>query len=547
MKKIILKSRTLFFTVVFILLSVITAYSAEFLIFHTSDIHGNIGPQKDALSKEEEPPLIGGFAALKSLIDTYKADENYKNARILYFDSGDMFQGTPVVDRTKGGVMIDMFNQIPLNAVTLGNHEFDYTYEMLIEQMQCAEFPIICSNVFEKETGRPIPLAVPYAIFAHEGKKIGVIGFCAPETASISFEKNVESIYFEDPTEHIKPIISLLRKSGVDFIVALSHIGYENDLALVRNVPDMDLVLGGHSHTMKREFTYAGPNNTPIVHSGASCLNTSVIHVKLEDGRKPQLKLTSVPLYIDEVGEDPELKKVANSYLEELNKEMARVIGYSEVALYRGINGGNSPEGTFMGEAMLHCSDADFAFTNAGGVRRPLLKGKITIEDVFLIQPFDNFLEVVEMTGAQLIDHIERAVSNEAREIDEEDVEENLTIFNQEVEGTKLMFLGNYGYLYAAGLKITFDPLKDPMERVLKVTTLDDEPLDLEKTYKVAFSDFLASGGDGYTNLRELKVRTKYDLLIRDAMIKYIGHLGTVREKPAQTMFNIRLKQRELN
>jgi 5'-nucleotidase/UDP-sugar diphosphatase len=547
MMKTLLRNSISVLTIAFLLLSALVVDGAEFVIFHTSDTHGSIAAHKDPLSKEENPPLIGGFPALKSLMNRYKADPEYKNARILYFDSGDAFQGTPIVDRTKGGVMIDMMNQVPVNVVTLGNHEFDYTYEMLIEQMQCAQYPIVCCNVFDKETKRPIPLTIPYTIFAHEGKKIGVIGFDAPETASITFEKNVERVYFEDPTEHIKPIISLLRRAGVDFIIALSHIGYENDLTLVRNVPDIDLILGGHSHTLKRDFTYAGPNNTPIVHSGSSCENTSIIRIKLEDDKAPEVSMVSVPLYIDDVGEDPELKKIADGYLEELNKEMARIIGYSEVGLYRGVNGGNSPEGTFIGEAMMHCSDADFAFTNAGGIRRPLQKGKISIEDVFLIQPFDNFLEILEMTGEELLDTIERSVSNEAREVDQADKDDNLTVFNQNVTGTKLMFLGNYGYLYAAGLKITFDPFKKPLERVIKVTTLDDKPLVMDKTYKVAFSDFLASGGDGYTNLRDIKVRTKTDLLIRDAMIKYIGELGTIKEKPAQTMFNIRLVQNELD
>lgn len=547
MKKTLLRNSISLLTTAFLLISIVVVQGAEFVIFHTSDIHGSIAAHKDALSKEENPPLIGGFAALKSLMDTYRANPAYKDSRILYFDSGDAFQGTPVVDRTKGGVMIDMMNKVPLNATTLGNHEFDYTYEMLIEQMQCAQYPIVCCNVFDKETNKAINLTVPYVVFAHQGKKLGLIGFCAPETASITFEKNVEKVYFDDPTEHVKPIISLLRRAGVDYIVALSHLGYENDLTLVRNVPEIDLVLGGHSHTLKRDFTYAGSNNTPIVHSGTSCENTSVVTIRLEDGREPEVSMVSVPLYIDEVGEDPEIKVAADGYLEELNKEMARVIGYSEVGLYRGINGGNSPEGTFMGEAMLHCSDADFAFTNAGGVRRPLLKGKVTIEDVFLIQPFDNFLEIVEMTGEQLIDHIERSVSNEAKAVDQTDRDDNRQVFNQEVSGTKLMFLGNYGYLYAAGLKITFDPHNEPMNRVLSVTTLDDKPLDMNKTYKVAFSDFIASGGDGYTNLRDIENHTKTDLLIRDAMIKYIGELGTIKEKPAQTMFNIRLVQNELD
>ena len=108
------------------------------------------------------------------------------------------------------------------------------------------------------------------------------------------------------------------------------------------------------------------------------------------------------------------------------------------------------------------------------------------------------------------------------------------------------MFAGDYGYLYPAGLVITFDPTREPMKRVTKITTDTDKELENNKIYKVAFSDFVANGGDGYGVLRTFKNRTKSDLLIRDAMIKYIGELGTITTKPAPTMINLKLTQKDL-
>lgn len=536
----------LMLSAVFLLISVFVADAAEFVIFHTSDIHGSIAAHDDPTAREMPKPLIGGFAALKSVMNKYKSNPVYSNSRFLYFDSGDIFQGTPIVDRTKGSVMIDLMNQMPLNAITLGNHEFDYTYEMLVEQMKCAKFPVVCCNVFDKRTNRPIEMSVPYAVFSHEGKKIGVIGFNAPETPLITFARNVKDIYFKEPADVIKPLISQLRKAKVDFIIALSHLGYERDLALARDIEGLDLILGGHSHTLKKDITYAGPNNTAIVHSGASCENTSIITVNIDDCGNNSVRMVSVHLLIDEVGEDPYIKAVTDEYLFELNKEMKRVIGESKVNLYRGICGGNSHEGTFISEAMRHCSGADFAFTNFGGVRQPLYKGKITIENIFLIQPFDNCIEVLEMTGLEIRDLAERAVSNKSIEVSQDDKAENLKVFNQEVSGTKLMFAGDYGYLYPAGLVITFDPTREPMKRVTKITTNTDKELENNKIYKVAFSDFVANGGDGYAVLRTFKNRTKSDLLIRDAMIKYIGELGTITTKPAPTMINLKLTQKDL-
>ncbi|MDD3000884.1 MAG: bifunctional UDP-sugar hydrolase/5'-nucleotidase [Candidatus Riflebacteria bacterium] len=530
----------------FLLVSVFVADAAEFVIFHTSDTHGSIAAHDDPTARETPKPLIGGFAALKSVMNKYKSDPAYSNSRFLYFDSGDMFQGTPIVDRTKGSVMIDLMNQMPLNATTLGNHEFDYTFEMLAEQMKCAKYSLICCNVFNKKTNKPIEMSIPYAVYAHEGKKIGVIGFSAPETPLITFARNVKDLYFKEPADVIEPLISTLKKAKVDFVIALSHLGHERDLKLARDIEGIDLILGGHSHTLKKDITYAGPNNTPIVHSGASCENTSVVTVNIDDCGNNSVRMVSIPLLVDEVGEDKHIKAATDEYLFELNKEMKRVIGESKINLYRGISGGNSPEGTFISEAMRHCSGADIAFTNFGGVRQPLYKGKITIESIFLVQPFDNCIEILDMTGLEVKDLAERAISNKAVEISQDDIAENLKVFNQEVSGTKLKFAGNYGYLYPAGLIITFDPTKEPMKRVTKITTDTGKELEDNKIYKVAFSDFVANGGDGYGVLRTFKNRTKTDLLIRDAMIKYIGELGTITTKPAPTMINLKLTQKDL-
>lgn len=534
---------------VFLLFSSINAQaSTEFIIFHTSDTHGTVVPHLDKTSDSIEKPLIGGFAALKSVMNQYKANPRYKDARFLYFDCGDLFQGTPIVDRTKGGVMIDLMNQIGLTAVTFGNHEFDYTYEMMLEQMECAKFPIVCCNVFDKKTRRPVKVTKPYCIYKVGDKKIGIIGYTAPETASITFEDNVKSIYFEDPTELVKPIIKTLRKAKVDMIIALSHIGINNDIEMMKHVEGIDLVLGGHSHTLKKDLVYAGPHNTPIVHSGANFENNSVIHVTLDDTNNISVSMESVPLYVDKVGQEPKIKAASDEYLEELNKEMSRVIGQSEVSLYRGLAGIDAPAGTFMSQAVKHCSNADIAFTNFGGIRNPLLKGQITVESIFLMQPFANCIETIDMTGAELLDVIEHMLSVKTKEITPEDNEVSVKQARMDVSGTCLEVGNDYGFLYPYGIKITFDPSKEPMKRIVSVVTeKDNKPIDTKKIYKVAFSDFIANGGDGYAILKNFKTHNKSDMLIRDAMFKYIGDLGVIKNKPPQTIFNTKAHLRDLD
>lgn len=541
------KARMPLMLVFFLVGLLVSASGAEFILFHTSDVHGAIAAHADPVVKEEPRPLMGGFAVLKNLMNTWKLDPANAGSRIMYLDSGDFFQGTPIVDRTKGAVMIDMLTRMRVAAVTIGNHEFDYSYPTLVEQMKKRDFPVLCCNVFEKATGRLLPFAQPYTIFSHQGRKIGIIGIDTPETASISFEKNVKDVVFADPLPIVPPLVKKLRSAGVDFIILLSHLGFETDVNFASQVSGIDLILGGHTHLLKKEIYWAEPHNTAIIHSGSSCEHTSVIRINVEENGEHAIEMTSIPLYLEKIGEDPAIKEIEDSYLKDLKIEMQKVLGETRVGLYRGVSGGDSPEGSIIADAMRKYSGADFAFINFGGVRQPFQKGKITVEDVFMVQPFDNYIEILEMNGFQLRDLLERSFSNESRPIDAEDKAFALDNYNIKAEGMKLVVGGGYGYLLPSGLKITYDPSQVPMKRIVKIETDSGEELQAEKIYKVALNDFIASGGDGFTLLREFKNRNRLELLVRDSLMKYIEETGVIEERPAKRIINTRLTEENLD
>lgn len=523
------------------------AGATEFVLFHTSDVHGAISAHPVSEGRDSESRLMGGYAVLKNLINSYRNNPEYRNSRIMYLDSGDYFQGTPIVDRTKGAVMIDFLNHMQTSAVTLGNHEFDYSYPTLIEQFKKKKFPVICSNVFEKATGMLPEFAESYKVFTHQGRKIGIIGVDTPETATISFEKNVKDLVFCQPASIVKSLVKLLRKSGVDFVILLSHLGYDADLEIAAEIEGIDLIIGGHTHKLSKEITWVGPYKTPVIHPGSSNENVSVIRIDLSDASWPGLRFESIPLYVDTIGEDPETKALENSYLEGLRAEMERPVGESMLHLARGISGGDSPEGSLIADAMRKYSGADFAFINFGGVRQPLKKGIITVEHVFLIQPFDNVLEVIEMNGFMIRNLIEKSYSNEARVIDQAEKEAMLEQNRIWADGLKLAVGPPYGLLLPSGLKITYDPSLPPMRRVLKLTTDDGKELEAEKVYRVAFNDFVAAGGDGFTYLRDLPNRKKSTLLVRDALIKYIEELKIIDTRPEKRVFNVKLNEEILD
>lgn len=521
-------------------------FAADFYIFHTSDVHGAISKTLAKQGNTNERLLQGGYAILQNLVDKYRQDLTKNGARFLYFDCGDFFQGTPIVDKTRGGVMIDMLNRIGVDAVTLGNHEFDYSYDNLVTQMTKRNFRVLCCNVYDKFTGRPLSFTENYAVYTHEGMRIGVVGINTPTTATISFEKNVKDVIFKDPLPIVQDNINKLKRHGVDFIILLSHLGLDEDLVIADQLEGLDLILGGHSHILRKEFEYSPKKRVPIIHSGSSFKNAGVIHINLQKGRFPYVAATSVPLLFDEIGENIDLQRVADSYLKELEAEMSKVIATSKVNLYRGILSGNSDAGYIMAEAMRERANGDIAFANYGGVRQSLFKGNITVENVFVVQPFDNAIETLYMQGKDILDTIERSLSNPTKTLSREDKETALSTYNLLVDGTALVAGGDYGFLIPAGLYIEFDLHLPPMSRVLKVTMDDKTPLRMDKTYKVVFNDFVASGGDGFSNLKNYKRHEKTDIKVRDAMLWYLEKQKTIDTKPEPRINNIRLSEKTL-
>ena len=537
LNKLFKKSSSIILAGLFGLMVSTCADAAEFVIFHTSDVHGSINAHDDPAAKGDLKPLMGGYAVLQNLINQTKKKAEFKGARFMYFDSGDFFQGTPIVDRTKGGVMIDLLNNLGVNGTTLGNHEFDYSYENLQKQMQNKKFPVLCCNAFDKRTGELLSFATEYAVFAHDGIKIGVIGVDTPETKWISFEKNVENIEFKDPVPIATELAKKLKKSGCDFIIMLSHLGLNADIEFLKKAEGIDMILGGHTHVVKKDFVYAGPNNTPIVHSGCSCEHASVVTLDIDGINKPKMTVDSVSLYQKDIGEDTFIKNLSEDYLKELRSEMTKVICENKVNLYRGIAGGNSPAGFLVADAMRIVGKADVAFLNFGGCRRSIYKGKIT---------FENAIEIVQMSGAELKHIYELSLSVPVVQINQDDKTAAMEQFNTVIDGLRLEVGAGYGFLIPSGVKIYFDLTKPSMHRITKMVDINGKEIEDTKTYKVAFNDFLVDGGDGFAILKTFPKKEKTDILVRDAVIRYIEELKLIDKVPENRVYNASLTETPL-
>ncbi|MDR3351061.1 MAG: metallophosphatase [Prevotellaceae bacterium] len=210
------------------------AQGKHITILHTNDVHSQVEPDKNNM---------GGMVRMATYIRQVRAAEE----NVLLLSAGDMFQGTPYYNLFSGAVEIELMNAMGYDLACLGNHEFDNGIDSLVKRLQEAKFKIITANYDVSETALR-PLVKPYAILEKGGFKIGVVGV-GTDLSPVSFGKNWEGIVISDAVEAANTIAKQLKEQHCDLVLCLSHIGYEEDIKLAENSRNIDLIIGGHSHT----------------------------------------------------------------------------------------------------------------------------------------------------------------------------------------------------------------------------------------------------------------------------------------------------------
>ncbi len=222
-------------------------------ILHTNDVHSQIDPFPENHAKY---PGQGGYARRAALIKQVRKTEEH----VLLLDSGDIFQGTPYFNFYKGELEIKLMNDMAYDASTIGNHEFDNGITELAKQMKKAEFPFVVSN-YNLEKTNLSGLTQPYKIIQKGAIKIGIIGLCI-DLNGLASPKNCISVDYLDPiAEGDKIAAHLKNNEHCDYVIALSHLGYHykndkvSDIVVGKNTQNIDLILGGHTHTFLEEPT----------------------------------------------------------------------------------------------------------------------------------------------------------------------------------------------------------------------------------------------------------------------------------------------------
>lgn len=467
--------------------------AAELVIFHTNDMHSRIQDSDDR----------GNSIGLAEIAAAVKA-EKAKNPATLWLDAGDTFHGMPLITISKGESLVPLLNAAGVDAMTAGNHDFNYGLKQLEKLAKQLKFPLLDANVVRKSNGKTV--FKPYKIFKLNGIKVGVFGLSTPETAYKTNPTNVAEVEFLNPVEVSKEMIKQLRPK-CDVLIALMHMGVDassefTSERIARETDGIDLIVDGHSHTALPDGIRI--KDTLIVQAGCyeHFLGRATIDVENHKIVSKKAELLDAD-EIKAIAPRPDKQildalKIANDKADKLLNE---VVAHSDKKLSSErllVRRNESELGNLAADAFRWTAKSDIAIVNGGGLRADLPAGDVKRRDIMAIFPFGNTLRVAEIKGSTI------------REMLEHSVEFYPASFG--------------GFLDVSGLTFSYDPSKPGKHRV-KDIFVGGQPLDEDKTYTIALADFQTAGGDDYTMLKNLKIVGEYGTF-DEILADYLNKVG---------------------
>ena len=502
-----------------------------------NDFHGSL------LAKERKLPdgrtvKSGGAEALSGMIKILRSE---MPGRVLIVDAGDDWQGTLESNLSKGETVVEFYNRLGVNVAAIGNHEFDFGLINMKNQMSHAQYGYVAANITEKKTHEPPtwPNVSPSKMIKVGRYKIGVVGFSTLQTPSTTRFVNVADLDFNEPAKPISKAAKKLRKKGANLVLVTAHAGTvcedklglhdwkiwtektpasscDDEQEIYKLAQDLksglvDGMISGHTHHIIHHFL----NHIPVVQDEAYNQFFNIIYYTFDKATKQVIPALTrieglIPICFETFAgtsdcdirhlaknESPQLvqayfhgkpvehDEAIQAWLKPIeagtDQFRKQVIAKTELPLTHNRDQ-ESPFGNLMADILREKAHADFSLVNSGGIRASLDAGDITYDGLYRALPFDNALNVVTMTGAQVKIMYRLATS------------------------------GTHGYPGIAGARLTLIPLNEKapktdlngdgkLERwetnhLLKVERDDGSAIDDQKLYTVATYDFLVTGGD---------------------------------------------------
>ena len=480
-------------------------YAGKTVILHSNDVHG----------------AITGYACIAAL----KTDYESRGAEVILVDAGDYSQGTTNVSTTKGADAVAMMNAAGYDVVTIGNHEFDYGYEQLMDNMSKAEFKVVCADVFDAD-GTTI-FDANYTYTTKSGVKVGFFGLLTPEAQTKANPALIKGLTFaiDDLWAVSQKQIDAL--ADADVVICLSHLGVDEETKpytsydLWNNTKGIDMIIDGHSHTVMTK----GDKNEPIQSTGTAFANIGVIVI---DDASKKIESNELVAVTDTMAKDEAVAAAAEKIIDRVKAEYDVKFAVSKVEL----NGAKAPNGNrdsetnngdLITDAMVWQvlqnkdgltvnEDHVVAITNGGGIRAAIKPGDVTKNDINTVLPFGNTVAVVYVTGAELLEALEASTYCTPGAIGG---------FPQ-VSG--INFTLHTGKAYDANAETypnsTYYGPKS-INRVV-INSINGKEFKENEVYAVVTNNFCAAGGDTYYAFASASAQFDTGIPVDEAVMAYI-------------------------
>ena len=464
--------------------------SYELTILYFNDFHGQVEPFRKGFTDEHD---VGGLSRLAGVVKKIREENKRKGVPLLALVAGDFLQGSTLSTAFQGRAELDMLNDMGLDALTIGNHEFDYGLGNLLELREMALFPMISATVYKKANNELLFEPTVLKTLPN-GLRVGILGLTTDETRVTTNPKNVESLRFADPALAMQRYLPEL-DARVDLVIALSHVGYEKDLQMARQFPEADVILGGHSHTLLSTPKRVG--DVVLSQAGDRGVHLGRLDLKIHRKQVELVSASMIPI-TENVPKDPQAETIAQAYIARLGEQLKKVVGNAAVFLDADrpqVRMQETNLGSFSADLMRRFAQTDVALLNGGAIRSSMQPGPITLGDIVRVFPMNNAVVTCKLDGLNLLRTLRYSVHR-------------LTERHEDPQ------FG--GFLQVSGLRFRL------RNGAVTDVTINGVALDPDHVYDVATIDFLADGGDGYDMLKNAQKKYNTGQTLRDIMLDHL-------------------------
>lgn len=486
-----------FLTVLLSLLLLVTLFGgcqakdATVTIYYTTDMHGRVFADEETI----------GLDTIAALYDSTPDS--------LLVDVGDFLHGAPAATLTDGADIVDLMKQAGYFAAAIGNHEFSFGKEILLERLEDAntgtKLNILSANIQnEDET----PFVDGTVIAEVAGLKIGLFALTTLDTVVQAAPDAVADLTFTDPVEAAKRSVAALQAEKCDLIIALTHLGSDatapvKGADIAAQVEGIDAVIDGHSHVQLDEVV----RDIPVVAAGEYGQVVGKLTLQYSGGKVSHFENVLLDkAALAEVVPDAEVAASIAEIQQAQDAILTEVVGNTKVSLEgekQIVRTEETNLGNLTADCLLDVAGADVGLMNGGCIRATIPQGDITKGMVLEAFPYSNLVVVKEVTGAQLLDILEHACG-----------------LLPEADGR---------FAQVSGIRFTLDADAEP--RVTDLCLTDGTPIKMEQVYQLATNDYIAAGGDDYPHLAEIPILSQ-GKTVEEVFLEYLSRADFAKYQP---------------